>query len=272
MTAQKKHVFAVLSASIIMAALRTVIFSFFMEKNDIETNAYYLPDNFAVIGFAVLTAVFLAVFAISALRIGRKKTFLLEHSPASVSIGSIILAFTLIGEAVIYAYSLAFGIGSVKFIGIVIIVLTVLCAVSFFLNVRISLTKKRSEKRLAALALLPIMLSAFRLLGDFIRTNTMPLASSGAYHLLGLIAVLLYFLCEGKSYVSSVSAATGYFFGFSAIFLLMIYAVPNITSFCFGNFVFNYYAGFSIVDLAIAVYICCRLSNTVISEKKTAEK
>lgn len=272
MTAQKKRILAVLSASIIMAAIRTVIFSFYMEKNDIETNVYYLPDNFAVIGFAVLTAVFLAVFAVSALMIGRKRVFALENSRASVSVGSLILAFALIGEAAVYAYSIAVGEGVVRSIGLLIITLSVLCAVSFFVNVRISFSAKRSEKTLAILAILPIMLLAFRLLGDFIRTNTMPLASSGAYHLLGLTAVLLYFLCEGKSHVSRVSAATYYFFGFSSVFLLMVYAVPNIFACCFGNFVFNYYAGFSIVDLAIAVYICCRLSNTVIIEKESEAK
>lgn len=272
MTAQKKRVIAVMSASIIMAAIRTGIFSFYMEKNNIETNAYYLPDNFAVIGFAVLTAVFLAVFAVSALLFGRKKAFVLENSRASVQVGSLILAFALIGETVIYAYSIAVGEGKIRSIGLLIIILSVLCAVSFFMNVRFSFSKKSPEKTLAILAILPIMLTAFRLLGDFIRTNTMPLASSGAYHLLGLTAALLYFLCEGKSHAARVSTATYYFFGFSSVFLLMVYAAPNIVSFCFGNFVFNYYAGFSIVDIATAIYICCRLSNAaVIKEKAPAE-
>lgn len=270
MSVQKKRVLAVISASIIMSAIRTVIVSFFMEKNVSGINAYYLPENLAVLGFAALAALFLAVFVFSAVKLGRKKRLVLENGSASISVGSLIFAFTLIGEAIIYIYSIVIGESEIRSLGVVIFALTVICAVSFLFNVQSSCSKKRSKTVLGLLALLPILLSAFRLLGDFIRTNAMPLASSGAYHLVGLVAVLLYFLCEGKAQISRGSAAVYYFFGFASVFFLLIYAVPNIALFCFGNFDFNYYSSFSIVDLAIGVYICCRMCNTRIVEKDAA--
>ena len=171
MSVQKKRVLAVISASIIMSAIRTVIVSFFMEKNVSGINAYYLPENLAVLGFAALAALFLAVFVFSAVKLGRKKRLVLENGSASISVGSLIFAFTLIGEAIIYIYSIVIGESEIRSLGVVIFALTVICAVSFLFNVQSSCSKKRSKTVLGLLALLPILLSAFRLLGDFIRTQ-----------------------------------------------------------------------------------------------------
>ncbi len=271
MSVQKKRAVAVVSASVIMAALRALIVHLFMEKNAHSAETYSLPSNGAVIGFAAAAVLFVAVFALLAAKFGRKKTVSFGSDSLSVSVGSLVLGFTLIAEVIVCLQSLFQNEVSSVSLAVAIIFLSLVCAVIFLLNVSDSLSKRLSGNTRAALAILPILLTAIRLLGDFIRTNVMPFESSGAYHLISLVAVLLYFLCEGKSHSGSGSAGICLFFGFSAIFFLLIYAVPNIANFCFGNFDFDYYSGFSLVDIATAVYIACRISNCKISASQSIE-
>lgn len=118
------------------------------------------------------------------------------------------------------------------------------------------------------MALMPIILMIFRLLGDFLRTNATPLASSGGYHIMGLVAALIYFLCEGKSYALGGSAAVYLCAGYFSILLLLVYALPNVILHCFGVFSFDYYAGYSAVDLCISIYIWARMLNVKFDSDK----
>ena len=265
MRSQKLRVVAVIVISLIMAALRTVIVAFNMEKNLINNDTYYLPDNIEVTAFTAVSIMFLLVFLFSAVTLGRKKSLHLERAHGAMPAASLVLAFSLIGAVLLYAVSL-FG-GNIEFsvIKLILFLLAALSAVKFLVS-GLCYNKKQSENVHAFAALAPILFSAVRILSDFIDTSSAPLASSGAYHIVGLVAVLLYFFTEGKSYIYNTSAALFNSFGYTAIFFLLVYSVPNLVLHCFGSFSFDCEAAFSVVDLGLVVYIAARLSSAQIRE------
>lgn len=250
---------AVSVLSLLMALLRTLIVHLRMEKNEVDNETYYLPDKPDVVLFAIVCLVLLAVFAFLSIAIGKRKKISLVKTNTLVPAGSIIFAFSLLFAAFVYARDVFFSEITVHTtIGLLVFVFTVLSAVKFFMS-GFSEKAKYSETVRAVAAMAPILLMVFRLLGDFIRRSAVPFSSSGAYLLLSVISLMLFFLIEGKSYVSVASAAGYYFFGFSSIFLLLVHAFPNLILHCFGVFPFNYYAAYSVVDIAAAVYVAFRL-------------
>lgn len=262
-----KFVSLVAVVSFAMAVIRTVIIQYDMEKNGIENETYYLPDNVEVSVFTVASVLFAALFVFCAFYFGRKQNVTLCRSYGAVPAGSLTLAFALIGAAAVYiATVVRNGSESVTVIGIMILVTTLLSAVKFVISgIRYDKTLKSTYHALAAIA--PIALCMLRLLGDFIRSSAAPLASSGAYHIVGLSAALIYFLTEGKTYVVKTSGSIFYAFGYLSVFFLLIYSVPNLFMHCFGFFRFDYYAAYSVVDIGLAVYILTRLSSAKLDEK-----
>ena len=267
MRTKTKFVSLVAFVSFAMAVLRTVIIQYDMEKNGIENETYYLPDNAEVVVFTVAAVIFALLFVFCAVFFGRKHSVTLCRSYGAVPAGSLTLAFALIGAAAVYIATIVRnGRESVTVIGILILVTTLLSAIKFIISgVRYDKTLKNTYHALAAIA--PIMLCILRLLGDFIRSSAAPLASSGAYHILGLCAALVYFLTEGKSYVIKTSGSILYAFGYLSVFFLLVYSVPNLFMHCFGFFEFDYYAAYSVVDIGLVVYIITRLSSAKLDEK-----
>lgn len=265
MRSQKLRVVAVIVISLIMASLRTVIVTFNMEKNQINNDTYYLPDNVEVTAFTAVSIMFLLVFLFSGISLGRKKTVHLERTHGAMPAASLILSSSLFGAVLLYAASLLGNNTELSLIKLILFALAALSAVKFLVS-GLRYNKKQSENIHAFAALAPILFSAVRILSDFISTSSAPLASSGAYHIVGLVAVLLYFLCEGKSYIAQTSAALFNSFGYSAVFFLLVYSVPNLYMHCFGSFSFDCDAAFSVVDLGLVVYIAARLSSAQIRE------
>ena len=266
MRTNTKIVSLVALVSFAMAVLRTVIIQYDMEKNGIQNETYYLPDNLEVTVFTIASILFVLIFAFCAFYFGRGCNVTLHRSFGASPAGSLTLAFSLIGAAVIYIAALVEkGKSTVTVIGVAILVTTILSAIKFIISgIRYDKTLKGNYHALAAIA--PIALCMLRLLGDFIRTSAAPLASSGAYHIVGLCATLLYFLTEGKSYVIKTSGTAFYAFGYISVFFLLVYSIPNLFMHCFGFFEFDYYTAFSIVDIGIAVYIITRLSSARLEE------
>ncbi len=252
-------VVAVMALSLIMAALRTVIITVRMEKNAVDNETYYLPDKPDVLLFAIVCIVLLALFAVVSFAIGKRRKICLEKPNTLVPVGSLVMAFALLFAAFIYARDVFFTeFVTYTVVGLLVFVFTVISTVKFFIAGVFD--KKKFSANLRAVAIVaPIFLMVARLLGDFIRRSAVPFASSGAYLIMSVIFLMLFFLIEGKSYVSDSSAVAYYFFGFGSILLLMVHAFPNLILHCFGVFPFNYYAAFSVVDIASAVYIAFRL-------------
>ncbi len=262
---RKKHIGILLIVAAVLSVLRTVIVTYGMEKNIYETETYYLSDSILNDIFTVIFVSAILVFLFIAVKAGRGCRFEFDLKNSSVSGASCMLGFFMFGAAFIYGYNIIFGNKAATNIEIVIAVFSVLSGISFLLYaLRIC-----SKKVFAFFALMPMILAAVRLLGDFIRTSATPLASSGAYHISGLAFALLYFYCEGKAFVNGGSAAVYLTMGYFSVLFLAVYSVPNLILHCFGAFIFDHYAMFSAVDLVAAGYIAARMSSVnIISAKK----
>lgn len=243
--------------SLIFAVVRTFIVYNNMEKNIYETDTYYVSDNFLSKLFLVGFFVCLALFVFFALRIGKGKRVVANRNNELVSVVSCALGFVLLGAVIIFVYNALIIKNPVdKFAGIVAL-FSVLSGVVFLLMG----LKACSKKLLGFGMLLPIFMVVFRLLKDFIGANSAPLASSGAYHIMGLALLLLFLLCEGKGFLSKGSAMFYYAYGYCAMMLLAVYALPNLILHSFGILQFDYDAAFSVADLFVAIYIYGRLAS-----------
>ncbi len=256
---KKNGVGIMLALGLVFSAVRTVLVALNIEVNHIyEDETYYLPDGFAFTAFGIATVVAVALALYMAVFTGRKHRVDFDHKNFVVSAVSCILAFVLLGEAVMFFVSHYKANLLPEKIELLMIIFAALSGVSFLVNgVRVG-----DSPRLAKYTLLPLAFSIVRLIEEFIRASTTPLASSGAYHIIGLCAVLLYFLCEGKAFAGMGSAALYYFYGYVSILLLLIYSVPKVILPCFGPFAFDYYTFLSVVDIALVIYIASRLHST----------
>lgn len=272
MRSQKIRVGTVVIISLIMAALRTFIVACYMEKTAIASDTYYLSDNSIVLAFTTVSILFSLVFIYLGFASGRGKTVHLERSHGAVPASALILAFALFGATLFYAVSLIRKPEEFNIFEFAVLSAALLSAIKFVISGLNYNKKLKNENAHAAAALVPILLSALRILTDFINTSSAPTASSGAYHIVGLVAVLLYFLSEGKSYVIETSAAAFNSFGFVSIFYLLVYSLPHLVLHCFGTFSFDISAAFSVVDLGLVVYIAARLSSSKIEPKKQKEQ
>jgi len=260
MTLKSKRVVILTITSTLMALLRTMIINSNLEKNELAENTYYLSDSAWVVIFPIVCILFMFLFGVVSFFIGRKKSIVVDHSVGSVPAGSLVFSFSLVFAAFMYlsdVFSSKFPQYTV--IGLLVLGFSILTAARFF-YCGLFYSSDFGVKFLSFTALAPIFLSMLRLLGDFIRKSAAPFSSSGAYQLIGLIALMLFFMLEGKSYTSSSSASLYYFFGCVAVLFLLVYSIPNLVLHCFGAFKFNYYTAFSVADLGAAIYIATRLS------------
>ncbi len=252
----KKRVGTVVAVSVIMAFLRTVVIINNMENN-YNNYTYYLLDNFQSNSFSILAVIVIPLLFALGFFYGKGKKAVPQLSDVVNSAASCTLAFVIFGTFIIFAqncFTKPETLGTLNYVVAFLSVLSV--AVFLFAGLNAG-----NPKLLSVLILLPVLFITARLLCDFLSTSAAPFANSGAYHLIGMAVLLLFLFCEGKSYLSIGSAIYFFGFGYIAIFLLLIYAVPNLILHClgFGVFYFDYSAALSVVDIVFVFYIAARL-------------
>ena len=265
---RKKNVAAVVILSLIMAILRTVIIINNMETN-YNNSTYYLPDRFLPNAFTAVALVLIPAMFIYASVSNKGFRPVLESNDLLSATASCTLGFILLGCFAVFAKQYVSDFDSLAKYSTAVAVLAALSAVVFlFLGV-----KPQSGKLSAILGLLPMLFTLARLFSDFLSSTSAPFANSGAYHLMSLCFLLLFFLCENKSHVEMGSASLFFGFGFVSIFLLLVYALPNVVLHCmgFGVFKFGFASALSVADLVAAFYVAAKLSSAkLVPLKKSA--
>ncbi len=270
MRSSKLRVVFIVAISVIMSALRTFIIANNMENS--AKDAYYLPESLEVTAFSVVSALILCICLYLAFAFGRNKTVKLDRAFSAVPAGSLVLAFSLIFAVATFINDfIKAEVKQASAMDVIVILLSVLTAVKFLWSGLFYNYKVKNESAHAVAALLPIFLSIFRILSDFVRASAAPTASSGAYHILGLVSVLLYFLVEGSSFVKKANGTLYYALGYISVYLLLVYALPNLILHCFV-FCFNPQTSFSIVDIGIAIYVASRLSSAQLLDKEDLDR
>lgn len=278
MSARLRKMVAFLSAACVFALARAYMLYKFMEKNGCDANVYYIADEYAgySYGFAAAVIIWLAVSAVYCLRSFRKMRPVIPLGRVFSALGCLVMGSSLLLSALFYIISLfndgkAYSAGLSSLEAAVVVLAVAAAAVFLFHGVRCCLGARWISGTIAAASVLPMaLLSAVRVLADFVRSGSGPLASSGGYHILGLCAAMLWFIFEGKAYLGGGNAVAAFFFGSSAIVLLLIYAVPDLLLCCTGQLTLDRYAVFSIVDVTTAAYISARLLTARCRERQKA--
>ncbi len=214
---------------------------------------------------ALLTAAAAAVLLLISLLSRRRYTAALPHGLPSVTFGASITGFLLLTVLVASIYFAYFAPESNRitdanpFISGLVKVFALLSAIYFLLSAAsMSLPKKRALHLF--LAIMPILFYAFRILNDFIDNSTMPLANSGGYHILGMIAIMLFFLCEGKMLIGNGKVPIFLAVGHIAVLLLAVYDIPFLFL-CLQEGSSELEAIYSLLSIAMIIYILTRMAS-----------
>lgn len=188
----------------------------------------------------------------------------LRHGLLSVTFGASAAAFLLLASTALSIYYARFApiADRVTDDNAVVSLLTKLFAIlsaAYFLLASSwpSLPKRKSLHLLLSIA--PILFCALRILNNFINNSTLPLAASGGYRILGMIAAMLFFLQEGKLLVGTKTASAYLVTGYAAVLLCAAYDLPLlIFSMREGGSAPD--AAYSLLSLGLVVYILARLA------------
>ena len=253
----KKTLGLVVIISLVLAVFRAILIIKNMENN-YDNHTYYLLANGKTKAFTIIAVALIPLLFAVAVYLFKGKRAVFDTKDVLSSAASCTLAFILLGTFLVFIRDY-FKSESVANLTLAIAFFSILSgAVFIFMGL-----KGDGSNLLAAFTLVPMVFTLLRLLSDFLSTGATPFANSGGYHLMGLSVLLLFFLCEGKAFLSSGSAALLYGYGYIAILLLLVYALPDLALHCFsfGVFSFDYAAALSVADIVTAFYIAARLNS-----------
>lgn len=221
---------------------------------------------------AVLTAIACLALLFLAICLGRKYAPALPHGLPSVTFGASVTAFLLLTTLIASVYFAYFAPiedritdlnSSISFL---VKLFSILSAVYFLMTAAsMSLPKKKALHLL--LAMMPILFCALRILNDFIDNSTMPLADSGGYHILGMIATMLFFLCEAKFIIGNAKVVVYLAVGQIAVLLCAVYNIPLLLS-CIRECASPTEALYALLSVGMIIYMVTRLLSLRAPEPK----
>lgn len=264
MILQKKRTVAVVLISAVMAVLRAVLVYYTMEKNSYVNDTYYLPDNLFVRIFNALTIASVVLFVGFAISLIFEKKRNIVHDLSSSLAGMLVLAFSLFFVVAVFLKRNFVETKIVETegpsaISVVCVALALVCGIIFLVLGLKSEKSIPSNTSLSLLMIVPTAFTGIRLVRAFVESNAAPSASSGDFRILGLATLLVFFLYDGKSYISPRSSVMFNTFASLSLLFLLVYSIPNIALNCFGTFAFGESAAYSVVDIGISVYVCSRM-------------
>lgn len=180
---------------------------------------------------AVLTACAFALMTVLAILSRRRLSPELRSGLASVTFGAAMAAFLLLTAVAVSVYFARYASTPVTDENAVVSFLMKASAVlsaAYFLIASASVTLSRHKAVHLLLAMTPIFFCALRILNTFINNSTMPLAESGGYRILGMIAAMLFFLNEGKLLIGVKTASAYLVTGYAAVLLCAAYDLPML--------------------------------------------
>ncbi|MBR6777244.1 MAG: hypothetical protein IKM27_05815 [Clostridia bacterium] len=268
----KAFILANLCAALAFAAARLLIIMNNIEVDSLENSdgLYYLEGTASPTVFVCFCIAAVIACLVGAMLLTGKVKFALNNECSSVAFASALIGFMLLTLAAYYLYRIVFE--HVKYSAgfIAVIVLTVLSAVYF-----LSVSSKRANKKLARvlplLSMIPIVLTAARLLYDFVDRSLTVTASSYGYHLMGLASLMLFLCCEGRFLVGYRRKRVYVALGLITSLLLLIYSVPALYLSLFWPLKLTDVTVYCVADLIMTVYIYCRLLSMPVSEEETVE-
>ena len=214
---------------------------------------------------AVLTAVFLACCAVFSFFF-RKKTGGVKMSTPLVTFSNAVVGLLTVTMIVSY-FVLKKEADVNAVISIIMLIFSVLSAF-YFLLAAASGSFCRKTGMFALFSMSVPLYFAFRSLNDYINVSTLPLHNSGAYHILGMIFAMLFFMAESKRLTGAGGSFLYMTFGGAAFLLLAAYDIPNLVNYVRGLASGGYGAVQSLFSVGVMAYVAVRIATALPAEEE----
>lgn len=196
----------------------------------------------------------------------------LRYRMLSVTFGASVSACLLLtstGISIYYAYFVSPSSMDANFaVSFLAKVFAILSAVCFVITSATAALEKKKTLHLI-LTLPPIFYCAMRVLNTFINSSTLPVAVTGGYRVIGLIAAMLFFLNEGKLLLGVKNPTAYLITGYTAAILAAAYDIPLLV-YDIRNGGFSSDAAYSLLSLGLVAYILTRIA-TLPAREETEE-
>lgn len=268
----KAFIFTSFAAAVALAVARLIIIMNNIEVASLENSdgLYYLEGTVAPAVFVCICLAAAIGFFAGAVILGGRIKFSFNGENPSVTFASALTGLMLVTLALYYAYRMLFEKVQYNWAFSAIIVLTVLSA-AYFLTVSSKRAGKRLRRIMPLFSMVPVVLTAARLLFDFVDRSLTVTASSYGYHLMGLVSLMLFLCCEGRFTVGYRRKRIYIALGLITGMLLLIYSLPALYLALFWPLKFTDVTVYCVADLIITVYIFCRLFSAA-KEQETDER
>ena len=249
-----------LLVSLALAVARVVLIRNHIEMDSLENSDgwYYLEGTGAPLAFAITCVVLVVLFFAGSVLFAGKINGVFKSDRPFVVFSSALTGMMLFTLVIYYLYRIIFEKQNYDYGFIVIILLTVLSAV-YFMMISSRRTRERFAKLLPVFSMVPVLLTAVRLLYDFVARSLTVTASSYSYHLLGLAFLMLFLCCEGRYTVGYRRKRIYVALGLITNLLTLVYCVPALFLALFWPLHFTDITVYCMADLVLTIYIYCRM-------------
>lgn len=219
---------------------------------------YTVANNASTQTFSVAVLVIIGVFAAYALFATKKSCAVCASYDDSPTIFfAALIGFMGISTAGLYSYHYISNQLKASAIDIAVLSALILSSVYYFYTS--SRAKKQGSGIYIALSFFPVIYSALRVMEVFIPARESAADSTILFRLFGLAFTMLFFVIELKTANGVVDRRATVFFGLTAVFLNLLFQIPDIALSAFWLLGFSMKSILTAIDLFISLYILARL-------------
>ena len=223
-----------------------------------DNPAYALPKNTYTKIFSAAVVVIIAIFALFSfgLMYKKQKQKVGYNDSPTIFFAALIGFMSLSSAALLVYHSITNKIYCPPLDAAVIAAAFVM---SFYFFYTSSRAPKHGNMTYIILSFIPIVYTILRVFWVFIPVRETVVDITVLFRLFGLAFTMLFFVAELKSVNGTPNRNASTFFGLSAIFLNLLFQIPDLTLSAFWLFGFSTKSVLTAVDLFISLFIFARL-------------
>lgn len=255
---------AMLFSAIVLAVARIIVLMDSVEINDAYTDSHYLINvNASTVSFvvvflliALLASIYLCVkfkssdTVFEALRPG--STVDLSVYPPSVLFTTALSGFMLLSSGVYYIYLYIFD-NSISAAFLVLAIMLVISSVGFIYSAFIAKGKIITSKAVW-FKIVPVFMSIYWLMYEFIGQKQYQVNSSSAIHILGLICLMMFFAHDAINASGKGTSKVYFVSALLSVLFMFVDALPNLLLSCFWMFKLDVSILLYAVEIVLSLY------------------
>lgn len=252
-------------ASFLLAVIRIIVLKENIEPAGDAKGFYYILNNTETVVYLVFTCCFALAFTCVAFIIGKKANSFIPFDSSPVVFSSSLCGFMFLATGLYYSYQFFtdHSVSGSRFA----IALSMVFASAMFLDLAL-LKEGKKRKSITYLRFIVCGYSILRLVLDFIEQNRHPANSAVSFHILSLIAFMLFIVYEGKLEFSPGSMRAYLISGYLCVLFMLVYAIPNLVI-TLMDITIDPYILFSAVDISIAFFVLTRTFSVCYTKPKS---